>query len=52
MVRGAIVAHEPGAVDGEDDRQVLKADVLYEHVEGALQEGGVDGDHGAPATDG
>ena len=44
MVRGPVVAHQPGPVDGEHDRQVLEPDVLHEHVEGALQKGRVDGD--------
>ena len=51
-MRGAVVADEAGAVDGEDHRQALQADVLDEHVVGALQEGGVDGDHRSHAADG
>ena len=51
-MRGAVVADEAGAVDGEDHRQALQADVLDEHVVGALQEGGVDGDHRPHAADG
>ena len=52
MVRGAVVADEAGAVDGEDHRQLLQADVLHEHVEGALQERRVHGDHRPHAADG
>ena len=52
VMRGAVVADQAGAVDGEDHRQALQADVLDEHVEGALQEGGVDGDHRPHAADG
>ena len=51
-MRGAVVADEPGPVDGEHHRQVLQADVLHQHVEGALQERRVQGDHRPHAADG
>jgi hypothetical protein len=43
VVRGAVVAGEPGAVHAEDHRQLLQADVVDDGVEGALQEGRIDG---------
>jgi hypothetical protein len=45
-VGGAVGAHQPGAVDGEGDVEVLQADVVHELVVGALQEGAVDGHDG------
>ena len=44
VVRRAVVADKTGPIDREHDRDLLQAHVLHEHVEGALQEGGVDGD--------
>ena len=38
----AVVADEPGAVHGEDDVELLQADVVDELVVGALEEGRVD----------
>ena len=52
MVRAAVVAGEPGAVDGEDDRQALQADVVDDLVVGALEEGRVDADDRAHALGG
>ena len=45
VVRRAVVAHEAGAVHGEDDVELLQADVVDDLVVGALQEGRVDGAH-------
>ena len=42
VVGGAVVADEAGAVHGEDDVQLLQADVVDDLVEGALEEGRVD----------
>ena len=43
VVRGAVVAGEAAAIHAEDHGQVLQADVVHDLVEGALQEGGIDG---------
>ena len=51
VVRRAVVADEPGAVDGEDDRELLQTHVLDEHVEGALEEGRVESDDGTQPAD-
>ena len=40
---GAVGADQPGAVDGEADRQVLDGDGVDDLVVGALQEGRIDG---------
>ena len=45
VVRGAVRAHDAGAIDREQDRQVLEGHVVDDLVVRALQEGGVDGDH-------
>ena len=47
VVRRPVVADEAGAIEREDHRQPLEADVVQHLVEGALQEGRVDGDHRA-----
>ena len=52
VMRRAVVADEAGPVHGERHRQVLQPDVLDEHVEGALQEGRVEGDDRPHAADG
>ena len=44
MVGAAVVAGETGAVDSEDHRQSLQADIVHDLVVGALQEGRVDAD--------
>ena len=46
---GAVRADDAGAVDGEQDGQVLQGDVVHELVVAALQKGGVDGDDGFDA---
>ena len=50
VMGGAVVAGEAGAVHAEDDGELLQADVVDDGVEGALQEGGVDGADGAEAA--
>ncbi len=42
-MRGAVVGGQAAAIHAEDHRQILQADVVHDGVEGALQEGGVDG---------
>ena len=49
MVGGAVVADHPGTVDGQGHRQVGDADVVDDLVEGALEEGRVDGHHRSQA---
>ena len=44
MVRRPVGADQPGAVEGEDDRQVLERDLLEDLVERALEERAVDVD--------
>ena len=44
-VRGAVRAHQAGAVQREGDVQVLQRHVVDQLVVAALQEGGIDGDH-------
>ena len=44
VVRRAVGAGQAGAVEAEDDRQVLERDLLEDLVEGALQERAVDVD--------
>ena len=51
-VGGAVGADESGAVEGEQDIQVLDGDVVDELVVAALEEGGVDGDDGLHALAG
>ena len=46
---GAVGADDAGAVDSEEDGQVLQGDVVHELVVAALQKGGVDGDDGFDA---
>ncbi len=48
-MRRPIVAGESPAIHAEDDRQVLQANVVHDGIEGALQEGGVDGAEGTEA---
>ena len=43
---GPVVGREPAAIHAEDHRQILQADIVHDGVEGALQEGGVDGAEG------
>ena len=43
MLGAAVLAHQPRAIDAEDDVQVLHRDVVDDLVEAALEEGGVDG---------
>ena len=42
-VRRAVRADQPGAIEGEADRQVLNRHVMHELVVAALQEGRIDG---------
>ena len=49
MVRLAVLAYEPGPVHSEDDVQVQQRNVMYQHVEAALQETGVHAGHGQHA---
>ena len=43
MVRGTVVGRETGAVEAEDDGQILQADVVNDGIVGALEEGRVNG---------
>ncbi len=52
VMRGAVVAGEAGAIHAEEDGQLLQADVVDDRIEGALEEGGVDGADGAIAARG
>ena len=52
LVAGAVLADEPRAVDADDHRLVVLADVVDDLVEGALQEGRVDGHEGPQAAHG
>ena len=45
MVRRPVGPHDAGAVDAEDDRQVLERDLLEDLVVRALEERAVDVDH-------
>ena len=45
-MRRAVVAGEPGTIHAEDNRKLLKADVVNDGIECALQEGGVNGAEG------
>ena len=51
VVGRAIVAHQAGAIHGEDDVQALEAHVMDDLVVGALQEGRVDGHDGLDALE-
>jgi len=42
---GAVLAHQPGAVDAEGDVQVLQGDIVHQLVVAALQESGINGHH-------
>ena len=46
VVRAPVVPHAPRAVHGEDDGQLQEADVVHHLVDGALEEGRIDGDDG------
>ncbi len=46
------VGHGSRAVDADDDRQVVQADVMEDVVQRALEECGIDGDDGAEALAG
>ena len=52
VMRGAVVAGEAGAIHAEKHGKLLQADVVDDRVEGALQEGGVDGADGTIAARG
>ena len=52
VVGGAVVAGEAAAVHAEDDGEILQRNVVHDLVEGALEEGGVDGAEGAEALGG
>ena len=43
VMGGAVIAREPTAIHAKDDGQILQANVVHDGIEGALQEGGVDG---------
>ena len=43
VVRGTVGANDAGTVEGNGDGEVLKADVVHHDVDGALEEGGVNG---------
>ena len=45
-MRAAVVSGEPGAVDREDHRQALQADVMHDLIIGALQKRRIDADDG------
>ena len=45
-----IGAHQPRAIHGEAHGQVLQGDIMHDLVEGALQEGGIDGAEGLHAV--
>ncbi len=45
VVRGAVGADQPGAIEQQRDRQVLQRDFLENLIVAALHEGAVDGDH-------
>ena len=49
VVRRPVLCHQPTPIDAEGDRQVLRRHVVDDLVEGALQEGRIDGHHGAHA---
>ena len=52
VMRGAVVAGKAGAVHAEEHGKFLQADVVHDGIEGALQEGGVDGADGTEAARG
>ena len=52
VVGGAVVAGEAAAVHTEDDGEILQGNVVDDLVEGALEEGAVDGAEGAEAFGG
>ena len=51
LVARAVLAHEAGAVDADDHRLVVLADVVDGLVEGPLEEGRVDRDQRAQAAE-
>ena len=51
LMSRAVVGHDAGPVEGEDDGQVLEADVVIDLVVGPLEEGRIDGaDRRRPPT--
>ncbi len=48
----AVLTDDAGSIDGENNRQVLYADIVDNLVECALQEGGVDSHNGDEALRG
>ena len=52
MVAGAVVAGDAGPVEHEDHRAAVQAHVEVGLVEGAAEEGRVDGHHGPQAAHG
>ena len=50
MMSRAVVAGEAGAVHAEGDVEVLQRDIVNDHVVGALQESGVNGQEGFHAS--
>jgi hypothetical protein len=49
-VAGPVLTDEPGAIDGQQHRLIVLADVVDGLVEGPLQEGRVDRDDRPPAA--
>ena len=41
----AVGAHQPGAIDGQHDIEVLDGDIVNELIVGPLQKSGIDGHH-------
>src|SRR6266702_1890911 len=47
VLSGAILTNDAGPIHGEDNVQVLHADIVDHLIKGTLQKGGVDGSHRA-----
>ena len=52
VVRGAVIAGEPGAIHAEQNRQLLQRHIVNDGVKGALEECGVNGADRAKAARG
>src|SRR4030042_264547 len=52
LVGGPIIRDDAGAVEGEDDGQVLERDIVVELVIGPLQDGGIDSHYRLWAAEG
>ena len=46
LLGGAIWTYQAGAINGEHHWQILQGDIMNELIIGALQECGINGDHG------